>query len=107
VTVGGQFVPELLEVGQRPSHGTLGLARAGTKQLLLQPVVVEVFCQRLTQASLLETGQILADGTLADLDAARDLPLRHLQSEVQPQHVVDFSHGDSLSGHPLIKRDTR
>lgn len=57
----------------------------------MQPVVVEAFWQRPTQAGLLETGQILADGALADLDAARDLALRHLQSEVQPQHVVDFS----------------
>ena len=24
-----------------------------------------------------------------------------------PQHVVDLSHGDSLSGHPFMKRDAR
>jgi len=65
-------------------------------------MLVVALWQGPSQSRLLETEQILVYGTLAELNAAGDLPLRQFQVEVQPQHVIDFSHGDSLSGHPFI-----
>lgn len=54
---------------------------------------------------MLEAGQVVIDRTLAELEAAGDLPLRQLEIVVQPQHVVNLTHGDSLSGHPFIRGD--
>ena len=106
VAVRGQLVVNLGEIGQRPPDGSWS-GPGGPEQHFLQPLVVTAIRQRPGQPGLLEADQILADGALAELDAARDLPLRQLQLEGQPQHVVDLSHGDSLSGHPFIRRDTR
>jgi hypothetical protein len=54
--------------------------------------------ERPAQAGCLHPRQILVDRALTHVGAARNLPLAELLLEVQPQDLLDLSHGLSLSG---------
>jgi hypothetical protein len=65
---------------------------------LFQAVLIPFFAERPAQPGRIHPRQIIVDGALTHVGATCDLPLAEFLLEVQPQNLVDLSHGLSLSG---------